>query len=170
MNPRFIAVLAVASIALACSRPAPPENAGVENAELGIKLVSVPEGLTVVATDGRRLVLKPAAEGAEGSIVFAAGPEQSAINLVAVVQNHQARIEALPDGVYKGGQELMGDFGTAFYSRGRFSEDGETVEETVLFLIHPSANRLLEIRYLYPAGTDSAARVEQLIAVLGELE
>ena len=170
MKPRVLALLAVALTALTCSQPVPPEETGVENAELGIKLVSVPEGLTVVANEGRTLVLKPTAEGAEGSIVFAVGPEQPSINLVATVQNHQARIEAMPDGVYKGGQELTGDFGAAFYSRGRFSEAGRTMEETVLFLIHPSAYRLLEIRYLYPAGSDSAARVEQLISVLGQVE
>ena len=45
-----------------------------------------------------------------------------------------------------------------------------TVEETVLFLIHPAANRQLEIHYRYPAADDSAARVEQLIEVLAELE
>ncbi len=170
MNPRVLALLAVALTALTCSRPAPPEDPGVENAELGIRLVSVPEGLTVVANEGRTLVLKPSAEGADGSIVFAVGREQPSVNLVAAVKNHQARIEAMPDGAYKGGQELTGDFGAAFYSRGRFSEDGTTMEETVLFLIHPSANRLLEFRYLYPAGNDSAARVEQLISVLGQLE
>jgi hypothetical protein len=170
VNLRVLILLAVALTALTCSQSAPPEDPGVVNAELGIKLVSVPDSLTVVANEGRTLVLKPTAEGAEGSIVFAVGPEQSSVNLVAAVQNHQARIEAMPDGAYKGGQELTGDFGTAFYSRGRFSENGETVEETVLFLIHPSASRLLEMRYLYPAGNDSAARVEQLISVLGQLE
>ena len=63
-----------------------------------------------------------------------------------------------------------GGFGVAFYSRGRFSEAGATVEETVIFLIHPTASRQLEIHYRYPAGDDSAARVEQLIEVLAELE
>ena len=40
----------------------------------------------------------------------------------------------------------------------------------MLFLIHPSAYQLLEVRYRYPAADDSAARVEQLIEVLAELE
>ena len=53
----------------------------------------------------------------------------------------------------------------------RAADDQEAaVEETVLFLIHPRDYRLLEIQYRYPAADDSAARVEQLIEVLSELE
>ena len=44
------------------------------------------------------------------------------------------------------------------------------VEETVIVTLHPSANRLLTISYRYPAGEDSAQRVEQLIDVLSYLE
>jgi len=47
---------------------------------------------------------------------------------------------------------------------------GATVEETMLFLIHPTASRQLEIHYRYPVEDNSAARVNQLIAVLAELE
>ena len=43
-------------------------------------------------------------------------------------------------------------------------------EETLILLIHPAGNRLLTIAYRYPAGDDSAARVEQLIDVLSYLE
>jgi hypothetical protein len=62
------------------------------------------------------------------------------------------------------------DRGTAFYSRGRFVEKGVVEEETVILTIHPSANRLLTISYRYPAGEDSAARVEKLIDVLSYVE
>ena len=107
------------------------------------------------------LELRPTGEGVDGLVWFAVGPEKVGVNLVAATQAHKVQIENLPDGEYKGGEELQGDFGVAFYSRGRFSEGDATVEETVLFLIHPSASRQLEIHYRYPAADDSAARVEQ---------
>jgi len=167
----FALVLVVST--LSCAEPPPPPpppDTSVENTELGIGLASVPEGLRTTLNEGSSLELRPTAEGADGLVWFAVGPEKVGVNLVAATQSHQAQIENLPDGEYKGGQELQGDFGVAFYSRGRFTEAEATVEETVLFLIHPTANRQLEIHYRYPAADDSAARVEQLISVLAELE
>jgi hypothetical protein len=170
---RSVIVLVLAISALSCSEPPPPPqppDTSVENIELGIKLAAVPEGLETSFNQGRNLELRPTREGVEGVMSFFVGPEQHAINLVAAVQDHQAKIEALPDGEYIGAQELTGDAGVVFYSRGRFSDQEAAVEETVLFLIHPSAYRLLEIHYRYPAADDSAARVEQMIEVLAELE
>lgn len=163
----------VALVILGCSQPSPPlaptPNPGVQNTELGIKLNSVPDGLEITLNEGSNLELRPTGEDVEGKIWFRVGPDQHAVNLVATIEDHQAYIQSLADGEYLGAQELSGDFGVAFYSRGRFSDSGVAAEETVLFLIHPMANRLLEIHYRYPAGTDSAARVEKLIEVLAEL-
>jgi hypothetical protein len=164
-------VLVVSS--LGCTKaapPAPPPDTRVENPELGIQLAAVPDGLEVALNQGRYLELRPTAEGIEGLISFFVGPEEHSVNLVQAVHDHQAKIESLPDGEYLGAQELTGDAGVVFYSRGRYSEEGATAEETVLFLIHPSQYSLLEIRYRYPAGDDSAARVEKLIQVLSEVE
>lgn len=166
-------VLALAASTLSCSEPAPqppPPDTRVENGVLDITLGAVPEGLATSVNQGNTLELRPTAEGAEGRVWFVVGPDQHAVNLVAAVEAHQASIESLPDGEYQGAQELTGDFGAAFYSRGRFSEDGSPVEETVLYLIHPRDYRQLEIHYRYPAAEDSAARVEQLIEVLAEVE
>ena len=170
MNSRQIPVVGLALIVVSCSQPTPIQDPGIENPDLSIKLTSLPEGLAVTTNQGSTLELGPDDESTVGRIWFVVGPEKENVNLVAAVQDHQAQIESLPDGTYKGAQELQGDFGAAFYSRGRFSDDGAQVEETVLFLIHPAGTRLLEIHYRYPAGTDSAARVEQLIGVLAELE
>jgi hypothetical protein len=143
----------------------------VENAELGIVLAAVPAGLDTSINEGSTLELRPTEEGAEGKIWFFVGPEQHAVNLVAAVEDHQAYFQSLPDGESLGAQELTGNFGVAFYSRGRFSDNEALVEETVLFLLHPADGfRMLEIHYRYPAGADSAARVEKLIEVLAELE
>ena len=173
MHFRKMIVLALVLSALSCSEappPPPPPDTSVENIDLGIKLASVPEGLATTVNEGSNLELRPTGEGVDGIVWFFVGPDQHAVNLVAAVHDHQAHIEGLPDGEYMGAQELSGDFGAAFYSRGRFSDGDATVEETVMFLIHPSAYRLLEIHYRYPAADDSAARVEQLIEVLAELK
>jgi hypothetical protein len=166
-------MLALMVSVLSCGEPAPPPapaDTSVENAELGIRLAAVPEGLETAVNQGRNLELRPTAEGVDGVMSFIVGPEQDAINLVAAVQDHQAKIEALPDGEYMGAQELTGDAGVVFYSRGRFLDQEATVEETVLFLIHPADYRLLEIHYRYPAADDSGSRVGQLLEVLSELE
>lgn len=173
MKFRMVMLLALAVSALSCAEPPPPPpppDTGVENAELGISLAAMPKGLKTAVNEGSSLQLRPIAEGVDGLVWFAVSPDLHAVNLVAAVESHRAQIESLPDGDYQGSQELQGDFGVAFYSRGRFSEAGATVEETVLFLIHPTANRQLEIHYRYPAADDSAARVEQLIEVLAEVE
>jgi hypothetical protein len=171
MRPTTTAVLPIAlTLALlSCAEP-PPPPAGVDNAELGLSLAVVPEGLRVAANQGGNLELEPADPAVGGSIRFTVGPEEVGVNLVAAVKEHQQHIESLPDGDYKGAQELQADFGTAFYSRGRYTEDGAAVEETVIFLIHPQGDRLLSLHYRYPARDDSAQRVEQLIEVLSYVE
>ncbi len=172
LSPVRIVVASVVCLVLAaCSQPEPPVvNPGVENTDLAIRLTMVPDGLVVAKNQGASLELRPADEMLGGVIRFTVGPETTGVNLVAEVTDHQAQIEGLPDGEYRGAQELQGDFGTAFYSRGKFSEDGVLQEETRILLIHPAGNRLLTIAYQYPAGDDSASRVEQLIDVLSYVE
>ena len=110
--------------------------------------------------------------GNQGPTLNPIGPQSTTegVNLVAAVKAHQAQMEGEPNGDYQGAQELQGDFGSAFYSRARYTDEGHPVEETVVFMIHPSGNRLLAIHYRYPAGDDSAVRVEELINVIGYIE
>ena len=170
LHRRFLPILIALSVAACAGPPAPPPDPGVENIDLGIRLTAVPDGLVVTDNQGTSLQLRPADENVGGVLWIAVSPEQVGINLVEAVKAHQERIEGLPEGDYKGAQELQGPLGTAFYSRGRFVEDGAMVEETVVLTLHPSGNRLLTISYRYPAGEDSARRVEQLIDVLSYLE
>ena len=170
MRTRTAVVLIVGALTVTCSQPGPSPQQEIENLDLGIKLAGLPDSLTLATNQGSSLELKPTDENRGGVIWFSVANKEGGVNLVGAVNAHKARIEGLPNGEYKGGQELQGDFGTAFYSRGRFDDAGALVEETVLFLIHPGGNRLLEIHYRYPAGEDSAARVRELIAVLSELE
>ena len=161
-------ILAVVLAALSCSRA--PVDTSVTNEALGLHFASVPEGFDVVTNEGSMLELAPSGEDSTGRMRFIVGPEQHSINLVASLQADRARLEAMPQGDYKGGQELQGPSGPAFYSRGRYETDGATVEETRIFSIHPSSMRLLTLSYTYPAGADSAQRVTELIGVFAEVE
>jgi hypothetical protein len=171
MHRRLAVVVAVALLALSCEGPTPPpEPTVIQNIDLGITLSGLPDGLVLASNQGSSLELRPSDPLQGGALWFSVGPEQEGVNLVAAVQAHQAQMEGMVDASYKGGQELQGDFGTAFYSRGQYTEGDELVEETVIFMIHPVGNRLLSVHYRYPAGDDSAARVEQLIEVVSYLD
>jgi hypothetical protein len=169
-------VLAAALVLAACAQA--PEESGepvarrVENAELGVAIAGLPAAFEVVASEGPAIELA-LAEG-EGRLEITAGEPGSSVNLVAAVERHKARIEGLPGGDYKGGQELVVPSlpGAAYYSRGRYQgAAGAVVEETAVFLLHPEKDRELRVLYTYPAGDDSADRLQnQLFAVVGELE
>lgn len=169
---RLVTTVAILAIGLSCAGPPdePTETEGVSNIDLAVSLASVPADLVVARNDGPHLELRPSDDGATGMIWFTVSPESQAINLVQAVNDHHFAIEGMSDGDYLGAQELTGDFGSAFYSRGRFSEGEAVLEETVIVALHPVGNRLLTIHSRYPAGDDSAARVEQLIGVLAEIE
>jgi hypothetical protein len=162
-----ISAAVVILLALSCAAPStPPATETIQNVDLGLELKGLPHGLAVASNQGTSLELRPTDPAREGVLWFAVGPEQEGVNLVSAVQDHQAQMEGKNGADYKGGQELQGDFGSAFYSRGRYIENDTLMEETAVFMIHPAGNRLLGIHYRYPAGEDSSARVEQLIDVI----
>jgi hypothetical protein len=170
---RFAALVAGFPLVLllACDQPPePPPAIEVVNEDLGVRLNSLPQGLAVAENQGASLELRPATPDRPGGIWFDVGPETHAVNLVFAVNDHQMVIESRPGGEYLGAQELIGDFGSAFYSRGRYLQGSDVLEETVVYAIHPTGNRLLSIRSQYPAATDSADRVEELIDVLSRIE
>jgi hypothetical protein len=174
--PRYVVVallLATAACAPQTDRPEAPQP--VYNPELGVRLAAVPDGFEVTANAGDRLELRPSSADPEqpappGRIWFVVGPDEAGVNLVAAVQEHQTAVESLPEGEYKGARELQGPLGTVFYSRGRYADEGGSVEETVLYALHPTESRRLEIHYRYPAGEDSGDRVTALIGLLSEVE
>ncbi len=172
-----IGLLAIGSL-VAC---APAEDATlveaakgerVENSELGIAVADVPEFFKVGSNEGATIELVPVDPQIEGTLkIQETAAETGGINLVAAVERHKADLEGRPDGVFKGQRELGSQLGTAFYSRGQYSEGGRTLEETVIFIVHPKGDRELHMVYNYPAGDDSKARLtDQLFGVLGELE
>ena len=170
-TPPLSLLLALPLVALACAgpapEPAPPEPIRVESPTLGLAIAALPQPFQVAENDGGPLVLE--APGG-GRLVVSVGPEERAgINLIEQVKARKAELEAAPGGVYFGNRELMTPIGTAFTARGAHERDGARVEETWIYAIHPSANRLLTLTYGYPEG-ESETRVQELVAVLGEVE
>ena len=152
------------------SEPPTPAPTTVENTDLRLRLADLPTTFSAVANTGAELAVEPSDPAIAGRIEFLVSPPEDGQNLVSALKFHQTFIENQEDGDYQGGQELVSQLGTAFYSRGRFVLEGEAIEETVVFTIHPDADRMLRLRYRYPAGIDSSVRVEQLFEVLGTVE
>jgi len=167
----LLMLLVVTAIAPAC---APVDRKSdvfrVSNAELGIALASLPAPFEVLRNEGRALELAPTGNAAAGTLRVECAAREGGVNLVAEVQAHRQRIEAMTAGEYRGGQELVCPLGSAFWSRGRYSDGQATWEEACVFALHPDQVTLLSLCYVYPASNDSGSRVEQLLAVLGEVE
>ncbi len=179
MRNRIILAAAITITAAglaACKKeepPPPPPAVRVENPQLGMAIAALAD-FTVAANDGAAIELVPAGEGATGTVSVVAGEaEIGGINLVAAVKQHKEEILARPDGDYKGQAEYVTPMGTTYASRGRYSEGGGTVEERLVFMVHPWGDRTLEVIYRYPAGDDedTKARLGALMnGVVGELE
>lgn len=154
---------------------APEEVVGerVENPQHGVAIAALPSFFQLVSNDEAGIVLKPADAATAGSLLVKGGEQEvGGINLYAAIEAHKEDILAREGGDYKGQRELGSHLGTAFYSRGHYpGDDGTTLEETVVFLVHPWNDRTLQLIYVYPAADDSGARIqEQLLGVLGEVE
>ncbi len=169
------AAIALTSGLVACKKePPPPPPAPavrVENLQAGVAIAALTE-FTVADNSGATIELVPAGEGLTGTVSILAGEaERGGINLVAAVDQHKEDILARPDGDYKGQAEYVGPLGTTFASRGRYTEAGGTVEERVVFMVHPWNDRTLQVIYRYPAGDDTQVRLDALMnGVVGELE
>lgn len=150
--------------------PSTPLPITVENTDLRLRLLELPVAFAVITNAGTELAVEPTDPAVAGRIEFLVSPPQDGQNLISALKFHQAFIENQEDGDYRGGQELVSQLGTAFYSRGRFVLDGEAIEETVVLTLHPDADSMLRLRYRYPAGIDSSVRVEQLFEVFACVE
>lgn len=151
-----------------------PAGERVESGGLGVALAAVPAGFEVETNEGEELVLVNTEDG--GTLSFVMTPLQSAgVNLQARVWEEKERIEGMPNGVYRGQNELGGvPLGTTYTSRGRFeNEAGEAVEEYRALLVHPTQNRTLILDYEYPVpepGAEGSPRLEDLMRVLEQVE
>lgn len=166
------AILVVSTALLACGAGGGPQAETppnrVEAPDLGLAIANLPDGLEVTTNEGGTLMLVP--KGKAGTIVVQAGPTEVGPNLVAAVKEHQASIEARPGARYLGVRELVTPLGSAYWSRGRYEQGGSTVEETRIVTLHPDGHRLLYLTSTYPAGDDSSARIQELLALVTEIE
>jgi hypothetical protein len=174
MSPRRLLPTGLVPVALlllvaGCARPTPAPSTAAERVEsrgMGLAIAALPEPFEVSINDGERLELT----APEARLTIAIGPERVAgINLVDEIESRKKWFEAAQGGGYFGNRELMTPIGTAFTARGTYEQPGGAVEETWVYAIHPSANRLLTLTYTYPTG-QSQDRVQELVAVLGEIE
>lgn len=155
------------------AREAAPQR--VENPDLGLALTDVPDPFRLVSNDaeGIRLETKPHPEMTSGTVLVTAGEEQRAgVNLVKGVREQQEYLESQPEGKFLGQVELMGPTGTAYSTRGRYQQEGKSMEEIRLLALHPrhpDVNRMLSVKYVYQVSGDTKERLEHAMAVLGEV-
>lgn len=181
----LVLTLAWIALPLVSCGPAPPaEEASGASDEvvvatgLGVQLAGVPAGFEVVAEpdgEGDALVLEATGAEQDGRIEITASPVRDAgINLHDEVWSDKDRIEALPEGRYFGQNEIGGSpLGTAFASRGRYLDaEGQRLEERRVLSLHPTANRVLYLSYVYTPqpGEESSGRLQDLFAVMERLE
>jgi hypothetical protein len=145
----------------------------IESPALRIAIVGLPGGFDVTANSGEtlRLAREPGLPPGEAWIEVGA-PVEGGINLVEVIRGQREAFEALPGGSFSGNGELvLQDGRPAYYSRGRFDDAGETVEEFRVRSVHPlDQNRLLTVYYRYPAAEDSKERLDDVLLLVGEIE
>lgn len=168
-----------ATLGLACSAPdseAPTADPDpVVNQAMNVSFASLPAGFAVAENSDTALRLEPSSSDdvatGERSMWLDVGDRSDfGIPLVEIVNSQKEQYEALEDGTFSGNRELGTHVGKAYYSRGGYTFDGAAVEETRIFLVHPTENRLVTFHYRYPADDDSGARIQELFAWLGELE
>ena len=186
---RLLAVTLALGLALAlpgCGGGDAPEPAAaaeptrLESPEVGIAVeVPASSSFTAQGTEGGVLRLASDGETTESGVelgpatlVYDAEPPQTAgVNLVDAVNRRKEELEARPDGRFYGQVELGGPLGTAYNTRGSYSEGGEAVEEVRIFAVHPQGDRLLHVTLRYaPVQGQGSARADQAMRAFGWIE
>ena len=176
MTKTAIALALTALVGCQSSSPPPEEEevdlpVRVENPELKLALADIPDVFALETNSGADMRLTRVGEEITGSLWVEVAGEEVRLNLVDIVNSQRESYENQPSGSFSGSRELMmADGRPGYYSRGRFLDGEAEVEEFRIFSIHPIQNRLVTIFYRYPAGTDSADRLNDLLLVAGELE
>lgn len=168
----FVVVVCSLTLMVGCAKDA-RENAvsrDFSNPNIDVRVVAL-DDIWAQPSDGEdQTSIDLASAERTGTVRITVGEEETGVNLVSKVDEHQSRILSQPDGEYSGAQELTGPMGTAFYSRGRYVLDGKPVEETIIVALHPRSSRALWLTYVYPADTDSSQRVDELIGLFSSIE
>ncbi len=164
----------------ACTSPAQETPQGatparIESQELGLVVAELPAGFSVEANggdDGSSLRFVRTDAGGGTLTLLASEPQMAGVNLIQATKDHKEEILAQGEGTYSGTLELNGPFGTAYQSRGRYADPqgGGMVEDFRIYTVHPSGDRLVTLRYLYPVDENVKERQAHLFAFLGALE
>lgn len=175
MRTTTVLILVLASVGLvACDeeRSVAPATEPVTNEALGVRFSDLPRACEVTENEGDELELGCDLTDRQttGTLHVELGEIERSVNLKALATAQKEDFESLPGGEFKGNSELVTPGGPAYTARGRYDEDGEDVEEMRVFTLHPRQNRPLILRFVYPEGDSTKARIDQLFAVLGELE
>lgn len=179
MRRRSAVIVGLAAVlgggAIGCTKGAdtPSAPVRVENPSLGIAVANLPEAARVVANEGERLEIELGQEGGvAASCTTEVGDEQRGVNLVEEVRAQKALFESLEAGEMVGTTELGTPLGPAYLARGRYQEGGQRLEELRVLTLHPSGNRVLTLRCVYPQGddADSKLRFGAVVGLLGEIE
>jgi len=158
-----------------CQEPEPPPSPAapqpVKSPEAGLRLSDLPDGFRLVAVNAGEILLERKPELPPGTAVVTATSEQAAgVNLFAAVNEQKEEIESRPEGRFYGQTELGSHLGPAYLTRGRWTENGQEMEEMRLFSLHPQGNRMLVITYRYALSGDTKDRAEQAMEILGMVE
>ncbi len=172
--PIMVVALAIGPWSSACATETQPEPAareGVTNADLNLAFASLPEGMAVSKNDALAIVLRAEEETAGAREMWVEVDQTSdfGIQLNEIVAGQKAAFELMPDGSFGGNRQISTPAGQGYYSRGAYSYEGTLVEETRVFLVHPTENRLVTFHYRYPAQSDSAARIQELFGWVAEM-
>jgi len=164
-------LMAVVVVGLGCSGKSrgPREEFSLEIADAGVVLRQVPQGVRVERGADDRVTLVPR-RGVGRITISMSEPVAGVVDPLGPARAVQEEIAGLPEGRFFGSQELRTPLGRAFTARGRFLLGAEMVEQVRVVAAHPWGDRFLTASFTYPAGDDTAARVQMLLEVFGEIE
>jgi len=157
----------------ACRNHSDPQESvpvKITNEYFDLVIESLPPEWTVIENREDMLRFSPAQDDLGGSVKVFFAPDDLGVNLIEAMHAHKEEILARPGGEYKGGREMTGPLGTAFYSRGRFNDSGVPSEEITIFFLHPRKERIVGLRYDYPVNEHSQGRIEALFSLFGEFQ
>jgi hypothetical protein len=162
MHPKLLFTLLVLSLA-GCRKAAPPPTApspapALQSTTLKVEVTTLPAGF-IVATSPADALRLTSPDGGVMTITRGSGTD-----LPAAVRGEETRITGLPGGRFIGSIELLCQFGRAYLTRGRYPKD----EEIRIFLV--AAGRPLVLSYTYPATGSRRERLDQILAVLQNLQ
>ncbi|MDX1632722.1 MAG: hypothetical protein R3234_12705 [Thermoanaerobaculia bacterium] len=173
-TPVILALSSLSILFVACGpREARQEGpTRVENTELGLVLADLPARCSVARNEGTALELTCLREGVSGTVLFEVGEEERGINLVEAANAQREWFEARTGGAFFGNRELVTPGGPAYTARGRYTDEGEAIEETRVLTLHPTQSRMLIVRFRYPEAGDQVTkdRFEQLLSVVQEIK